>query len=60
MDISTEFLEEAKKLGGTKTRTQVVILALGDFVQRRKLRDLLELKGTMDEAYDYKKLRKKR
>ena len=60
MDIPSELLEEAKKIGGTKTKTQAVILALSEFIQRRKLKDLLDLKGTMDSTYDYKSLRKKR
>ena len=60
MNIPKELVEEAKKLGNTTTQTQAVILALHEFVQKRKAQKLTELKGTLANDYDYKKQRKKR
>ena len=60
MNLPPELLQEAKAIGGTKTVTQAVIIALQEFIQRRKVHQLIELKGSMTLDYDYKSLRKKR
>ena len=60
LDIPDSLLEEAKQVLGTKTKTQAIILALTEMIQRRKSRKILELKGSLTESYDYKTLRKKR
>ena len=60
MNIPPELLDKAQKLSHSKTKTQVVILALEEFIQRRKIQELMELKGSLKEDYSYKKYRKKR
>lgn len=60
LDIPESLLDEAKEAAGAKTKTQAIILALSEFIQRRKSRRLLELKGTLSGEYDYKSLRHKR
>lgn len=60
MNLPEDLLEKAKKIAKAKTKTQVVIQALEEFIQRRKIQGLLELKGTMTEKPTYKSLRKKR
>lgn len=61
MNIPVELLQEAQKLTECKTKTQAVILALQEMIQKRKIKNLLDLKGSMsDSSYDHKKSRKKR
>lgn len=60
LDVPGDLLEEAKEVSRTKTKTQAVILALSEMIQRRKSRRILELKGSLSAPYDYKNLRRKR
>jgi hypothetical protein len=60
MNIPNDLLSEAQLVSGKKTKTQTVIQALQELIQRKKIHRLLELKGSMKDGYDYKKLRKKR
>lgn len=58
--IPEKLIAEAKKTAGVKTKTQAVILALEEFIQRRKSRRVLEFRGTLKSNYDHKPLRMKR
>jgi hypothetical protein len=60
MNIPEELLRDAKEAGRTKTKTQAVILALSEFIARRKARRVLELKGSMESSYDHRRSRGKR
>ncbi len=60
LDIPQSLLEEAKKTIGAKTKTQAIIFALNEMIQRRRSRKILELKGSMKSPFDYKSLRHKR
>ncbi|WP_073073321.1 type II toxin-antitoxin system VapB family antitoxin [Thermosipho atlanticus] len=58
--IDDALIEEAMKLSNLKTKKEVVNLALKEFVQTRKRKNLKDLKGKIEFAddYDYKKMRK--
>ncbi len=58
--IPASLLNEAKVVAGVSTKTQAVVLALNELIQRRKSKAILELKGTLKQNYDYKTLRRKR
>ncbi|MBI4212673.1 MAG: type II toxin-antitoxin system VapB family antitoxin [Deltaproteobacteria bacterium] len=60
IDIPDSLLEEAQEVVGAKTKTQAIIMALTELIERRKSRRILELKGSLKEDYDYKSLRRKR
>ncbi len=60
MVIPQELLDEACRIAGLSTKTQAVITALTEFIQRRKSRKILTLKGSLPKGYDYKALRRKR
>ncbi|NSW75759.1 MAG: type II toxin-antitoxin system VapB family antitoxin [Candidatus Atribacteria bacterium] len=57
--IDDELLEEAMKLAQVKTKKEAVAIALREFVQNRKRKNLAELKGKIKfaEGYDYKRMR---
>ncbi|MGB9812723.1 MAG: type II toxin-antitoxin system VapB family antitoxin [Thermovenabulum sp.] len=57
--IDENLIKEALKISGLKTKKEVVNLALKEFVENRKRKNLMDLKGRIefDENYDYKKMR---
>ncbi len=60
--LNDDLIEEARKLGGHKTKKEAVTKALEEYVGRRNRLRILELFGTIDfdPNYDYKKERMKR
>jgi Arc/MetJ family transcription regulator len=51
--LDDTLIEEARQLGGQRTKKDAVTDALLEYVQRRKQLKLLELFGTVDYAKDY-------
>ncbi|HKR28713.1 MAG TPA: type II toxin-antitoxin system VapB family antitoxin [Acidobacteriaceae bacterium] len=60
--LNDNLIEEARKLGGHKSKKAAVTAALDEYVSRRKQKDIIRLFGTIeyDPAYDYKAERKAR
>jgi Arc/MetJ family transcription regulator len=54
--LDDNLIEEARQLGGQRTKKDVVTQALLEYVQRRKQLKLLDFFGTVeyDDDYDYK------
>ena len=54
--IDDKLLEEAKMIGGHKTKKAVVTEALKEYIQVRKQLEIVKLFGTIeyDPDYDYK------
>ena len=52
--LDDELIEEARQLGGQRTKKDVVTQALLEYVQRRRQSRLLDLFGTVDfeEGFD--------
>ena len=59
--IDDGLLEEARRIGGQRTKKATVTEALQEYIQHRKQTKILELFGTLefDPKYDYKKQRRK-
>ena len=62
LDLDVRLVEEAKSLGGHRTKKEAVNQALREYIARRKRRQLLDLFGKLDwdPDYDYKARRKTR
>jgi Arc/MetJ family transcription regulator len=60
--IDDKLIEEARRIGGHKTKKAAVTTALEEYVQRNKQRRILEAFGTFDfdPAYDYKAERRRK
>lgn len=60
--IDDELLEEARRVGGHRTKKATVTEALEEYVRRRKQLEVERLFGTIEYAkgYDYKKQRRRR
>ena len=58
--ISDRLLEEAKEIGGHKTKKAVVTEALQEYISRRKQKQILDVFGTIDyqDDFNYKEQRK--
>ena len=59
--IDDGLLEEARKVGGHRTKKATVTEALEEYVQRRKQEKVIKLFGNIDfdPKYDYKKQRQR-
>lgn len=59
--IDDRLIEEARRIGGQRTKKAAVTEALEEYIQRRKQAKILELFGTVefDPKYDYKKQRRR-
>ncbi|PKM79450.1 MAG: DUF2191 domain-containing protein [Firmicutes bacterium HGW-Firmicutes-13] len=59
LGIDDRLLDIALKVGGLKTKKDTVNMALEEFIQRRKVEDVISLFGKIDyeKDYDYKKMR---
>ena len=60
--IDDKLIEEAREIGGHRTKKAVVTEALQEYIRRRKQLQMLNLLGRIDygPGYDYKRQRKKR
>lgn len=60
--IDDKLLEEARLLGGLKTKKDTVNEALKEYIQRRRRKRIKELFGKIDmnEEYDYKSERQRK
>lgn len=54
--IDDHLIEEARNVGGHKTKKEAVTAALNEYIKRRKQREIISLFGTLrwDPTYDYK------
>ncbi|MFS8064980.1 MAG: type II toxin-antitoxin system VapB family antitoxin [Byssovorax sp.] len=59
--LDDKLIEEARSIGGHKTKKEAVTVALQEYIARRKQLGILELFGTVDydPEYDYKAERKR-
>ena len=57
MDLPEDLLEEAKSMSGTRSKTAAVILALKDYIDRKKMDNLRKLRGSIAVERDLTTLR---
>jgi Arc/MetJ family transcription regulator len=60
--IDDRLLDQARSVGGYRTKRETVNEALREFIQRRQRLELAKLAGTIeyDPGYDYKRERRAR
>ena len=59
LDIPEELMNEAKRLLGFKSKTDVVVLALQELIRRRRIEELKDLFGTIDLEIDLDRSRRR-
>lgn len=52
--IPDELIKAALEATGAKTKTEAIVIALREFVRKKKIDKLLALKGKIDIDYDWK------
>jgi hypothetical protein len=62
LNYDQDLLEQAKKLGGFKYKTETINAALEEFVRRHQQQKIIELFGAVEyeKEYDYKKAKKRK
>ncbi|MCE5309269.1 MAG: type II toxin-antitoxin system VapB family antitoxin [Acidobacteriales bacterium] len=60
--LDDRLIDEARRVGGHKTKKQAVTVALEEYVRRYRQAEILELAGKLDyfTDYNYKQLRRDR
>ncbi|MFZ4617703.1 MAG: type II toxin-antitoxin system VapB family antitoxin [Rectinemataceae bacterium] len=61
LNLPDELISDAMKGNGTATKTSIIVLALEDYVRRKKCEDLISLRGTIKfyDGFDPETLRDK-
>jgi Arc/MetJ family transcription regulator len=57
LDLPEDLLTEVKSLAGTRSKTAAVVLALKDFIDRKKIEELRKLRGSIVVDQDLSALR---
>ena len=59
--IDDQLIEEARRIGGKKTKRETVTEALEEYIRRRRQARVVEFFGAVDfdPAYDYKRQRRR-
>ena len=55
LNIPDELIEEVQRLSGQKTKTQAIVTVMEDYVRRKKMEDLLALRGKISIDYDWER-----
>lgn len=55
LNIPDELVEEVQRLSGEKTRTQAIVTVMEEYVRRKRMEDLLALRGKIDIDYDWER-----
>lgn len=53
--IPDELIDEVQRLSGKKTKTQAIVTVMEEYVRRRKMEDLLALRGKVAVEYDWER-----
>jgi Arc/MetJ family transcription regulator len=57
LDLPEDLLTEVRNLAGTRSKTAAVVLALKDFIDRKKIEGLRKLRGSIVVEHDLTVLR---
>jgi len=59
LDISKELMEEGLRVTQSKTKTELVNLALKEIIRKNKIQKIKKYQGKIDSEIDLDKLRKR-
>ncbi len=55
LNIPDELIEEVQRLSGQKSKTGAIVTVMEEYVRRRKMEDLLALRGKVEIDYDWQR-----
>lgn len=53
LDIPSDLLEQATKLAGVKTKTEMIILALKEYIRQKKIERIVQVAGKIKFVKDF-------
>lgn len=53
LNIPDELLDDVQSLSGEKSKTRAIVIAMEDFVRRRRMESLISLQGKVAIDYDW-------
>lgn len=53
LNIPDKLIDEVQRLSGQKSKTQAIVTVMEDYVRRKKMEDLLALRGKITIDYDW-------
>ena len=53
LNIPDELLDDVQSLSGEKSKTRAIVIAMEDFVRRRRMESLIALQGKIAIDYDW-------
>lgn len=55
LNIPDELIDEVQRLSGKKTKTQAIVTVMEEYVRRKKMQELLALRGKIAVEYDWER-----
>ena len=55
LNIPDHLIDEVQRLSGQKSKTQAIVTVMEDYVRRKKMEDLLALRGKITIDYDWER-----
>lgn len=55
LNIPDELISEVQRLSGEKTKTRAIVTVMEDYVRRKKMEDLLALRGKISIDFDWER-----
>ena len=55
LNIPDELIAEVQNITGAKSRTQAVVTAIQEFIRKKRMEQLLALKGRVEIDYDWER-----
>ena len=55
LNIPDELINEVQRISGEKTKTQAIVTVMEEYVRRKKMEDLLALRGRISIDYDWER-----
>ena len=55
LNIPDELIAEVQNITGAKSRTEAVVTAIQEFIRKRRMEQLLALKGRIEIDYDWER-----
>lgn len=55
LNIPDELIQEVQRFSGVKSKTKAIVTVMEEYVKRKKLEDLLALRGKLAIDYDWRR-----
>lgn len=55
LNIPDDLINEVQRLSGEKTKTQAIVTVMEDYIRRKKMQDLISLRGKVAIDYDWER-----